>query len=584
MLVRRRMLKLARGASGPVAATALLSLCATAAGAGQAVALAETIRRALISGAPDPAGVGGPLAVTGLLVVLRCLLLWGRDQAANRTASLVRARLRLRLADRLLDLGPGHTVTRPAGTLRTTIADGVEAIRAYVGFYLPQVVVSLGGPLIVVAVLTWQDPVAGAITGACVVLVPASRPFWRRIMGARSQRHWAAYEDFAARVLDALQGMTTLKALGATGVYGHRLRRDALALYRATMGDLAASSAVYVISAFLLTAGTALSVVVAAIRHSTGQLDAAGLLLVAWLTAEAFRPVLELQNYWHEGFHGLAAGKGVFALLDADAPAPAPVAPVTRGPSNRPPRLVLREVTFAYPGAHPGTGRPALRGVTLEIEPGTTLAVTGRSGSGKSTLVNLLQRYFDPQSGRILADGVDLRDLDRDEVRAMTAVVAQDTYLFHGTVADNLRLARPDADLATLREAARRARILDVVDGLPDGFDTVVGERGARLSGGERQRIAVARALLKDAPVLILDEATSAVDGETEAALREALGELRAGRTTIMIAHRLSSLIDADLVAVLDDGRLVEHGAPADLAGRSGSWSDLVAAQSGVTR
>ncbi|WP_062428477.1 ABC transporter ATP-binding protein/permease [Herbidospora daliensis] len=579
MLVQRRLLGLARGALRSMAATALLSLLASAAGAGQAVALVEAIRRALVSGAPDPARVGGPLVLTGLLVVLRGLLLWGRDQAANRTASLVQARLRLRLAERLLDLGPGHTVTRPAGTLRTTIADGVEAIRAYVGFYLPQVVVSVGGPLIVVAVLTWQDPVAGAIAGTCVVLVPASRPFWRRIMGARARRHWTAYEDFAARVLDALQGMTTLKALGATGVYGHRLRRDALALYRATMGDLAASSAVYVISAFLLTAGTTLSVVVAAIRHSTGQLDAAGLLLVAWLTAEAFRPVLELQNYWHEGFHGLAAGRGVVALLDADAPAPAPVTPVTRTRPARPPGLALHAVTFAYPGA----ARPALRGLTLTIEPGATLAVTGRSGSGKSTLVALLQRHFDPQSGRILADGVDLRDLDRGEVRAMTAVVAQDTYLFHGTIADNLRLARPDAGPAALRDAARRARILDVVEAWPDGFDTVVGERGERLSGGERQRVAIARALLKDAPVLILDEATSAVDGATEAALCDALGELRAGRTTIMIAHRLSSLVDADTVAVLDDGELVEHGRPADLAARAGLWSGLVAAQHGGT-
>ncbi|NAS26782.1 ATP-binding cassette domain-containing protein [Herbidospora sp. NEAU-GS84] len=580
MLVQRRMLRLARGAFGPVAATALLSLLSAASGAGQAVALVETIRRALISGAPDPGEVGGPLVLTGLFTLLRCLFLWGRDQAANRTASLVQARLRLRLAERLLDLGPGHTVTAPAGTLRTTIADGVEAIRAYVGFYLPQVVVSVGGPLIIVAVLTWHDPVAGTITGTCVVLVPASKPFWRRIMGTRSQRHWTAYENFAARVLDALQGMTTLKALGATGVYGHRLRRDALALYRATMGDLAASSSVYVVSAFLMSAGTSLAVVVAAIRHSTGHLDAAGLLLIAWLTAEAFRPLLELQNYWHEGFHGLAAGKGVFALLDAEAPAPAPATPVRRRPSNRPPRLVLREVTFTYPGA----ARPALRGVGLVVEPGTTLAVTGRSGSGKSTVVTLLQRYLDPQSGQILADGVDLRDLDRDEVRAMTAVVAQDTHLFHGTIAGNLRLARPDADLAALRDAARRARILDLIEGLPDGFDTVVGERGARLSGGERQRIAIARALLKDAPVLILDEATSAVDGETEAALRDALGELRAGRTTIMIAHRLSSLVDADTVAVLDDGDLVEHGAPADLARRAGAWSDLVAAQAGGAR
>ncbi|WP_436763140.1 ABC transporter ATP-binding protein/permease [Streptosporangium sp. V21-05] len=554
----------------------MLSLLATAAGAGQAVAIAETVRRALAApgGAFDLGLFTGPLLAAAVLLLARSLLLWGRDQAGTWTASIVKRRLRAQLAERLLDLGPGYGVTRPGGALRTTIADGVDAIQAYVGFYLPQLVVSVLGPLLIVAVIVEADPVAGAVSGVCVTLVPLSRPLWRRLIGTRSARHWEAYEAFAARVLDALQGMTTLKSLGASALYGRLLRRDAVTLYRATMGDLAVSSGVYCLNAFVMTAGTALAVVVGAVRFTEGHLDAAALLLVLWLSAEAFRPLLELQNYWHEGFHGLAASAGVFALLDTPSLTPAPSRSLPRPVTGRPPHLQLREVSFTYPGA----AHPALREVSLTIEPGTTVAITGRSGSGKSTLIALLQRFFDPGGGQVLADGVDLRDLPVAQVRALSAVVSQDTYLFHGTIAENLLLARPGASPRRLAEAAARARVLEVIEALPNGFDTVVGERGARLSGGERQRLAIARALLKDAPVLILDEATASVDGATEAALREALDEVREGRTTIMIAHRLSSLATADVVVVMDGGQIMEAGPAERLVTLGGAWAELVTA------
>jgi ATP-binding cassette subfamily B protein len=557
-----------------VAATVVLALASTACAVGQGFAIAEALRRAFEGQPLDR--LPAPVAAMAALVVARTALLWARDMTATWTAHSIKERLRDRLVTRLLDAGPGYTLVHPAGKTQATVADGVEAIQAYVGFYLPQVAVSLAGPLVIVAALFWMDPVVGTTVGVCVLLVPLSRPLWRRLLGERASAHWEAYERFAARIADALLGMTTLKTLGASERYGVGLRRDAEHLYRATMGNMAASTAVYSVTAFVMTAGTALSVAVAALRLADGHLDAAALFTVLFLAAECFRPLLELQNYWHEGFYGLAAANGIFALLDTE---PQVRDPERATPVGRP-EIRFQKVAFAYPEAR----AKALDGVDLHVAPGETLAIVGRSGAGKSTLISLLLRFFDPQEGSVLIGGVDLRDAALADVRAQTSVVSQDTHLFYGTVAENLRLAAPRATMAELEAAARRARVHDVIASLPDGYETVIGERGATLSGGERQRLAIARALLKDAPILVLDEATSSVDGQTEKALQEALAEVTEQRTTLVIAHRLSTVLTADHVAVLDAGRVVEYGRPADLFSADGAWAELVKAQAGAAR
>jgi ATP-binding cassette, subfamily C, bacterial CydD len=577
VLVRRRLLALVREAPAPVAATVLLSAAATACSVGQALALAEVLYRVLGRTTGDAGRVVSPLAVLAGLVVARALLLWARDLAATRTAAVVKRRLRAALAAKVIELGPGYQLTRPAGATHATVADGVETLQAYVGFYLPQVALGVLGPLLVAGWLVVLDPVAGSIAASCAIAVPLSRPVLDRLLGDRGRRHWAAYERFAARMHDALQGITTLKLLGATERYGVGLQRDAAALYRATMGNLVASAGVYCVSVFVITLGTAAAIVTGALRYAGGHLDLAALLLLLFLTAECFRPMLELQNYWHEGFYGLAASHGVFRLLDAEPPVRDPASPRAAVCPRGPVEVRFERVGLRYPGA----ADDALIDVDIAVPAGSTVALVGRSGAGKSSLVTLLQRFLDPTGGRVLIDGVDLRELAVADARALTAVVSQQTYLFHGTVADNLRLARPDATDADLVDAARRARVHEVVRALPGGYRAVLGERGQTLSGGERQRLAIAQALLKDAPVLVLDEATSSVDGVTEAALREALAEAAAGRTTLMIAHRLSTVADADQVVVLDGGRVVEAGPPRELLAGHGAWAGLVAAHDG---
>jgi ATP-binding cassette subfamily B protein len=234
-------------------------------------------------------------------------------------------------------------------------------------------------------------------------------------------------------------------------------------------------------------------------------------------------------------------------------------------------------VSFAYED-----GQPTLSDVSFTAEPGTKVAVVGETGSGKTTLGYLVARLYDPQSGAVQIDGVDVRDLLLTDLASAVGVVSQETYLFHGSVRENLRFARPGATDEELEDAARAARIYDMLAGLPEGFDTVVGERGYRFSGGERQRLAIARTILRNPPVLVLDEATSSLDVETERQVQEALDALAVGRTTIVIAHRLSTVRDADQIIVLDHGRIAERGTHGELLAAGGRYAALVARDSAV--
>jgi ATP-binding cassette subfamily B protein len=346
-------------------------------------------------------------------------------------------------------------------------------------------------------------------------------------------------------------------------------------------------SRAFVIALTLLGAtGTAIVYWVGGSLAISGSITIGTLASMGVLVAQLYGPLAQLTNARVDVMSAFVSFERVFEVLDAPNPVADAVDAVDPQPVEG--HLALHGVSFRYPAANetsvasletdraPGEpGRMVLHDLDLDVGPGRMLAVVGPSGSGKSTLAALIPRLYDVTLGSITLDGVDLRALRQDDLRARIGMVTQDPHLFHDTVGANLRYARPDATDAQLDDACRSARILDVVRALPDGFDTMVGERGYRMSGGEKQRLAIARLLLKDPAIVILDEATSHLDTENEAAVQEALAVALAGRTSIVIAHRLSTVVDADEIVVLDDGRIVERGRHADLRDAGGLYADL---------
>ncbi|MFB9385453.1 ABC transporter ATP-binding protein [Pseudonocardia petroleophila] len=297
--------------------------------------------------------------------------------------------------------------------------------------------------------------------------------------------------------------------------------------------------------------------------------------LVAFTTLQAglFRPLLGLMSVGVSLVSSLALFARIFEYLDLPVEVDDPADPVEIDPARMRGHVRIDDVTFAYPGADTA----AVAGVTLDVPAGSTLALVGATGSGKSTLAALVARLYDPDAGRVTIDGVDLRDMRLTDLASVVGVVSQETYLLHTTVRENLRYAKPDATDAEIEAAARAAQVHELIAALPDGYDTLVGSRGHRFSGGEKQRLAIARTLLRDPRVLVLDEATSALDTSTEKAVQAAFDALSRGRTTITIAHRLSTVRGADRIAVVDHGRIAESGTHDELVAREGRYATLAA-------
>ena len=487
---------------------------------------------------------------------------------AHRTAARVQETLRGRLYDKIVALGPAWFGAERTGGVMLSIVDGVEQLQTFFGQYLPQVTIAACAPVAIFAFMAfWDIPVATVMLAAALFTLVAPAVVHERTNQASRTRQ-SAFKAFGEEFLDADQGLPTLKAFGESGTYGRMLADKAKALSDSTFLVLGTSILTRGITDLGCALGAAAALALGAYRVRHGEMSLEALLIVLMAGTEIFRPLRDLRTVLHQGLTGQAAAAGINALLDETVTAPsAPSLPRSRGRgeglsrvagiASAYPRIAFNAVTFAYPGGR----RAAHQGLSFGIDAGERVGIVGPSGSGKSTIVRLLLRLHDPQTGTIQIGGHDLRSLDPEAVRRMIAVVAQDTYLFHGTIEDNLRLGRPDATEADLVAAARAANAHEFIDALPDGYQTVIGERGARLSGGQRQRIAIARALLRDAPILILDEALSSVDAENEAVIQQALDRLMVGRTTLILAHRLSSVINADRILVLEDGTVAEAAA-----------------------
>lgn len=425
-----------------------------------------------------------------------------------------------------------------------------------------------------------------AVGATFVLLAPTVAPFaflpiplilWGSLrFQRRLEPRYAAVRaragDLNASLANDLGGIATIKAFCAEDRETERLRALSLAYREANAEAIRVSSAFVPLIRMAILFGFTAALVLGGWVALEGGLEVGTYSVMVYITQRLLWPLTRLGETFDLYQRAMASARRLLDLLDEQPT-------IVSGP-RRLPRVEgavrLEGVRFAY-----GEGEEVLRGVDLDVRPGETHAVVGATGSGKSTLVKLLLRLHEASAGRILIDGVDVRDVELEDLRGAIGLVAQDVFLFHGTVRENVAFGRPDATQEELDEAARLAEAMEFIERLPQGWDTVVGERGQKLSGGQRQRLSIARAILRDPAILILDEATSAVDNETEAAIQRSLERVAQGRTTLVIAHRLSTVRNADRIHVLDAGEVVESGRHEELLARGGLYAALWRVQTG---
>ncbi|WP_431930190.1 ABC transporter ATP-binding protein [Nonomuraea jabiensis] len=525
-----------------------------------------------LAGRPWDSALWG-LGVAAAMVVVRSLLLSASESLAETIGHRVTVSVRRRLLDHLLALGPAYTATRRAGDLAATLVESAGAIETLVARGHPARLLSWIGPLLAAAVVGVVDPLGGVVIAAAVVVMQVAGPLWNAIGRKGHDRVFTDLYAMDAGFVEAVQGMATAKFFDAAPRLRQRLAAQAETVRVASMRTLGLLFTQILAGRWASAGAGAVAVVRAGYLAAEGRISGEAALTVLFVVLVAFVPLEEAGKYLHATLTAPAA----VAKLDAFLAERPPVADTAAGQEVRlgaAPVVALDEVSFRYPGRD----EDAVRDVSLVLEPGRTVALVGPSGSGKSTVVALLARLIDPSEGRVTVDGRDLRELPLEQWWRTIAVVSQDTHLFPGTIRENIALACPDAPWERIESAAAAAGLAADIATMPDGYDTQVSERGSRLSGGQRQRVAIARALLQDAPILILDEATAALDGQTESAVQAAIDRLRRDRAVLVVAHRLSTVRDADEIVVLDRGRVVERGSHEHLLGRTGTYHRLVQA------
>jgi ATP-binding cassette, subfamily B, fatty acid transporter len=523
----------------------------------------------------DFAAVARTLTLALILYLVAALMIWTQARLLNLTVQRTMISLRSDIENKLHRLPLSYFDGRQRGELLSRVTNDIDNLQSSLSLTISQLVTAL---LTVVAVLAMMLSISLPLALITVVTVPLSLLATRAI-ARRSRRlfmaHWTSTGHLNAHIEETYSGFTVVKTFGHQAAVRDRFRQFNDDVYEASFGAQFFSGLVGPATAFIGNLGYVAVAVVGGIQVATGQITLGSIQAFIQYVRQFNAPISQTTAIYNTLQSGVASAERVFDLLDEPEESPDPVSPPPdgHGTPGQPGRVEFRQVNFGY---HPGT--PVIHDLSMAAEPGTTVAIVGPTGAGKTTLVNLLMRFYDVDSGQILVDGVDITSMSRHALRSRIGMVLQDTWLFDGTIAENIAYGRPDATDDEVVAAAKAAHVDRFVHTLPAGYQTRVSADGAKISAGEKQLITIARAFLARPKLLILDEATSSVDTRTEVLIQQAMCELRRDRTSFIIAHRLSTIRDADRIVVVQDGRIVEQGEHAELVALRGAYYEMTQA------
>jgi ATP-binding cassette subfamily C protein CydD len=501
------------------------------------------------------------------LFLARFLLAQLADRRAFGAAAKVKTAVRAQLLDKLQSLGPDYVRRKSSGALATSVVDGVDALEPYFVRFVPHMLVVAVVPLVIFAVVVSRDWISGLvllITGPVI-------PLFMILIGygteRLNQRQWRRLSQLSGRLLDSLQRLSTLQIFNATAREAEILERVTEDYRRSTMSVLRVAFLSSLMLEFFATVGIAVVAVLIGFRLLYDEMSFEVGFFALLLAPEFYAPLRQLGTNYHARMEAVGAAVPIVGILDVEEPATGAARPAF-GPRID---IECEAIDFSYE-----PGQPALNAASLSLRAGTTTALVGPSGAGKSTLLDMVLGQRRPEAGRIVVDGHDLSEIAPDHWLQQVAVVPQRPHMFAGSVLDNITLGAPGVSLDAVREAARQAEADAFIQELPQGYDTQLGEHGQTLSGGQVQRIALARAFLKQAPVVVMDEGTTGLDRDTEALITRAVARLARDRTVLVVAHRLPTIRLADRSAVMEGGRIVEQGTHADLLDEGRRYARLL--------
>ena len=561
MKLNLRLFKEARHAQTAIALSICLGLIGGVLGVFQAREISKIVSRVFLEGSTLES-VSILIFAILIIIVLRVVFVWGGEMGASAAARQIKQDLRERLFTHIMNLGPAYLrndreeAGARTGELVNLATEGIDALEVYYSQYLPQIALAALIPLTILVFIFPTDSLSGIVLFVTAPLLPLFMYLIGSAAEALTRKQWRGLSRMSAYFLDVLQGLTTLKSMGRSRDQIDVIKKVSEHYRQSTMGVLKVTFLSALVLELIATLSTAVVAVEIGIRLLYGRMAFEQAFFILLLAPEFYLPLRLLGTRFHAGMAGVEAARHIFEILDLPLAMNAQVSGArerSQSLGTAPPSIIFKDVGFAY-----SNNQPALQGVSLEMTASKMTSLIGESGAGKTTLTWLLLRFLQPQSGEIFVDGKLLNDIPVAQWQENLAWVAQAPYLFNDTITANIKLAKPDADESSIHEAARLAHADEFINELPLGYETLIGERGMRLSAGQAQRIALARAFLKDAPLLILDEATSHLDPETDALLRESLEQLTPGRTVLVIAHNRATLAKADRVIHLSHGKIDE--------------------------